>query len=129
MAKSSRASSWDNLSINKSLCDHSLLSLDISRNTLYKLDESGLFKYFPLTNSWFKCYFVPLLPSFLQIRNVAVACADDTFYVYDPDQKLLIINISDGDYKIIKCLPWTRLGGQGIMINNEFHVIGGSENG
>ena len=113
------------------MCEHSLLLLDANQNTLYKLEQNGLFKYLPHTHSWLKCEitnFGSSYSSILRVRNTAVACADDTIYVYD-HRKLLIINIIAGDYKIIKDLPWTRLGGQGIIINNEFHVIGGSENG
>ena len=52
---------------------------------------------------------------------------NNTVYAYDSEGRLLIMNINDASYEIIKNLPEIGYGGQGIIINNQFHVIGGSQ--
>ena len=136
MAESSKTGSWINVSFNKALYGHSLLLFAPNQNTLYKFQQDGSFKYWSHldTNPWFKHHSfsdINFGPSsrFLKVRNAPFVCTDDTIYIYDSHGKLLIMDIFDADdHQIIKSLPSIGYEGQGIVINNEFHVVGGSEN-
>ena len=94
------------------------------------------FKLTPYSDEWLAHeYFsssAPSLAVILNSGNITAVCVDETVYVYAPmsyDGALFIMDIINGNYEIIKKgLPYSGCGNQGIMINNEFHLIGGSKN-
>ena len=68
------------------------------------------------------------MSQFVGLSHSAIVSAADLIYVFNPDGKMIIFKISTNEYQIINNLIKTSYGCQGIMINNEFHAMGGFRN-
>lgn len=93
---------------------------------MYKIDQHTLHRYCCNKNSWIKCN--SFKEGVAHGSVVAIASAGNKIHILTPSGSLLIINTVNNKCTAIDNLMQTGFGCQGIMINNEFHAIGGSQN-
>ena len=126
---------WINLSEDDG-CRLPLICWNRDQKALYVLETHEISKYSSDKNAWVKCRDILLKQE--EITNTGifsypyatVDSAGDTIFAYDCHGSILIMDINEvhPKYVAIDDVIRTGMGAQGIMINNEFHVIGGYRN-
>ena len=123
-------SEWTNLS--RDNCYKSpLIVWNHDQKALYGIERKKLLKYSLDENAWTKYHDAIFEKGQTSSRSIfsypyaTVHSAGDKIFAFNRHGSILIVNINEFKFEYINDLIRTGTGAQGIMINNEFHVIGG----
>ena len=116
-------SRWTNLSGNYNSTEPLLICWDNDQNILYGIGRDALFKYSIDTNSWVKQH--TFCTAFDLYTVTIIVCEANTIYAYNTKGSITIFTTNNTKYQIVDDLIETGQGAQGILINNDFHIIGG----
>ena len=90
------------------------------------IDESGIYKYSSNENMWIKI--INYQKNLYGVNHMAALNkTTNILYLYTNKQKLYKINLKDNKWQIIKSNINIGEFSQCVIMNNKFHIIGGSK--
>ena len=103
---------------------------DPKHDALYSVAGGELYKFSGKNNKWYEVATIDDGLSFISWNTIAMNTATNTLFVDDQEGSMAILELGDNidnanKCKIIHGLTPTGSGSQGIIINNEFHVMAG----